>query len=130
MERDLDALNAGVKATESRCGGSLRLDPDLKVPRYHTAVDIHCQPGGYHSEFADEDGLLAVGGRLSTLWLLDAYTHGIFPWPMFGMLTWWTPDPRAVLYPDRLRVTRSLKKTLRQGRFSVEVDTAFDQLGR
>ena len=55
VERDLDALNAGVKAAESRCGGSLRLDPDLPTPRYHTAVDIHCQPGGYHSEFVDDD---------------------------------------------------------------------------
>lgn len=56
VARELDALNDGIKAKHGNgAGGSLKLDPDLKTPRYHDAVDIHCQPGGYHSEFAPED---------------------------------------------------------------------------
>lgn len=55
VERDLPALNAAVAQPRRRAGGSLRLDPALEVPRYHTAVDIHCQPGGYHTEFMAED---------------------------------------------------------------------------
>ena len=56
VERELDELNAAVnRATNEKAGGSLTLDPKLKTPKYHTAVDIHCQPGGYHSEFAAND---------------------------------------------------------------------------
>ena len=55
VERDLPALNAAVAQPRRRAGGSLRLNPALEVPRYHTAVDIHCQPGGYHTEFMAED---------------------------------------------------------------------------
>lgn len=81
-------------------------------------------------EFADEDGLLAVGGKLSTVWLLDAYTHGIFPWPMFGMLTWWAPDPRAVLEFDGFHIARRLLRTLRSGKFRVTIDQDFEQVMR
>ena len=56
VERQLDELNARINDDNKKgAGGSLQLDPQLKTPRYHTAVDIHCQPGGYHSEFAEND---------------------------------------------------------------------------
>lgn len=56
VERDLDALNQRVaRRGDATAGGTLKLDPKLKTPRYHTAVDIHCQPGGYHSEFSADD---------------------------------------------------------------------------
>ncbi len=77
-------------------------------------------------ETADEDGLLAVGGRLTTEWLLDAYAHGIFPWPAPGYpLLWWSPDPRAIIEPDRLHVSGRLERTIRSGRFEVSIDRDF-----
>jgi leucyl/phenylalanyl-tRNA--protein transferase len=76
--------------------------------------------------YADEHGLLAVGGKLEPEWLLDAYSHGIFPWPFSdGMLAWWSPDPRAVLELDRLHVARRLARTCRSGRFEVTCDQDF-----
>ena len=64
----------------------------------------------------EPNGLLAAGGDLSPERLLAAYRRGIFPWFSDDEpLMWWTPDPRAVLFPDELRVTRSLKKRLRNG---------------
>jgi len=74
----------------------------------------------------DPNGLLAAGADLSPARLLDAYRHGIFPW--FGdedPLLWWSPDPRMVLFVDELHVGRSLRKTLRSGRFQVTADRAF-----
>jgi leucyl/phenylalanyl-tRNA---protein transferase len=74
----------------------------------------------------EPNGLLAAGGDLSPARLLDAYRRGIFPW--FGdedPLLWWSPDPRMVLFVDELRVSRSLRKTIRSGRFSVTADRAF-----
>ena len=77
----------------------------------------------------DPDGLLAVGGCLSTTRILNAYRHGIFPWfnPDEPIL-WWSPDPRFVLLPSQLVVSRSLAKTLRSGRFSFSIDRAFTQV--
>ncbi len=72
------------------------------------------------------NGLLAVGGDLSARRLMAAYTRGIFPWFEEGQpLLWWSPDPRAVLFPDRLRVTRSLRKRMRNGGFTVTLDRDF-----
>jgi leucyl/phenylalanyl-tRNA---protein transferase len=74
----------------------------------------------------DPNGLLAAGDDLSTGRLLQAYERGIFPW--FGEgdpVLWWSPDPRMVLSTDGMRVTRSLRKTLRAERFRVTADTAF-----
>ena len=75
----------------------------------------------------DPNGLLAVGGALDTDWLTMAYRRGIFPWfdDDDGPILWWCPDPRAVLLPDRVRITRSLAKRLRNGGFEVTTDTAF-----
>ena len=78
------------------------------------------------AELASPEGLLAVGGDLRAERLLEAYRHGIFPWYNPGQpILWWSPDPRAVLFPAKLRVSRSLGKTLRRKRFEVTLDSAF-----
>ncbi len=91
-------------------------------------------PGNPRTPFPDvetaerePDGLLAIGGDLSVTRLVNAYRRGIFPW--FGVgdpILWWSPDPRTVLYPDRPRISRSLRKTLRKGRFGATMDRDFD----
>jgi leucyl/phenylalanyl-tRNA--protein transferase len=74
----------------------------------------------------EPDGLLAAGGDLSPARLLAAYRRGIFPWYSRGQpILWWCPDPRAVLAPTELKVSRSLAKTLRNRGFATRVDTAF-----
>jgi leucyl/phenylalanyl-tRNA--protein transferase len=74
-----------------------------------------------------EDGLLAVGGDLSVVRLVEAYRHGIFPWYSEGQPIWWhSPDPRFVLDPTHLHVPRSLAKILRRGDYEIRLDTAFD----
>lgn len=71
-------------------------------------------------------GLLAAGGDLSPARLLAAYQRGIFPWYSPGQpVLWWSPDPRAVLFPEEFNCTRSLSKTIRNGAFKVEVDRDF-----
>jgi leucyl/phenylalanyl-tRNA--protein transferase len=78
---------------------------------------------------ADSDGLLATGGDFEPATLLAAYRQGVFPWPVDGVdLLWWSPDPRAILPPDGLHVSRSLARTLRRGRFRVTIDAAFDDV--
>lgn len=85
-------------------------------------------PDPSHAE-DNPNGLLAVGGDLSTRRLLEAYRAGIFPWFNAGQpILWWSPDPRMVLRPAWLKVSRSLRKTLRRGHFSVSVDQAFDRV--
>lgn len=79
-------------------------------------------------ELADEDGLLGVGGSLESDWLIDAYRHGIFPWPIDDTLAWWAPDPRAVLELDDLKISRRLARTLRSDRFTVTCDLAFAEV--
>ncbi len=72
------------------------------------------------------NGLLAAGGDLSPERLLQAYRRGIFPWYEHPQpILWWSPDPRSVLFPEELHISRSLRKTLRQGRFRLNVDSAF-----
>lgn len=74
----------------------------------------------------EPDGLLAIGGDLSQERLWNAYRRGIFPWYSQGQpILWWSPDPRLVLYPQRLRISRSLRKTLRRGPFTATLDWAF-----
>jgi leucyl/phenylalanyl-tRNA--protein transferase len=73
------------------------------------------------------NGLLAAGGELSPERLLDAYRHGIFPWFSKGdPILWWSPDPRMVLFPGELKISRSLAKTLRNRRYEVRFDYGFD----
>jgi leucyl/phenylalanyl-tRNA--protein transferase len=80
---------------------------------------------------AAPEGLLAVGGDLSPDRLLAAYRMGIFPWfEPEGPILWWSPDPRLVLFPQELTVSRRLRRTLRQNRFEVRHDTAFAEVIR
>ncbi len=89
------------------------LEPDEPFPPVETAL-------------LEPNGLLAAGADLSPGRLLDAYARGIFPWfneeepPL-----WWSPDPRMVVFASERRVTRSLRRVIRSGRFRVTMDTAF-----
>jgi leucyl/phenylalanyl-tRNA--protein transferase len=89
-----------------------RLSDELKFPPPHLAED---------------DGLLAVGGDLSKERLLLAYASGIFPWYSDGApILWWSPDPRLVLPPEDMTISRSLKQTMKKGVFKITIDTEFD----
>lgn len=78
------------------------------------------------AELADPDGLLAIGGDLSPMRLLMAYANGIFPWYEEGEpILWWSLDPRLVMRPGEMKVSKSLRHTLRSGGFEVRIDTAF-----
>ncbi len=80
---------------------------------------------------AEPDGLLAAGGMLSTEILLKAYRHGVFPWYSDGQpILWWSPDPRCVLFPEKLKISRSLRKTLNRNVFAIRQDTAFSDVMR
>ena len=89
------------------------LNPDTPFPPLSTALK-------------NPNGLLATGADLSPQRLLQAYAQGIFPWFSAGEpILWWSPDPRMVLFPAELSVSRSLQKTLRKHTFEIRVDTAF-----
>lgn len=77
----------------------------------------------------EPDGLLAIGGCLSTTRLINAYTQGIFPWYSEGQhILWWSPDPRLVVFPEQVYISKSLRKTLRKQVFQVTYDTAFSEV--
>jgi leucyl/phenylalanyl-tRNA--protein transferase len=83
------------------------------------------------AELAGEDGLLGVGGDLSAERLLLAYRNGIFPWhEEQGSPLWWSPDPRCVLFPEQLNVSRSLGRRLRKGNYEVTFDRRFREVIR
>lgn len=91
-------------------------DPPETFPEVDRAFDV-------------PDGLLAAGGDLSDERLLYAYSHGIFPWYSDGQpILWWSPDPRCVIYPERLHVTRRLGRALRHSGFEVSFDMAFESV--
>jgi len=80
-------------------------------------------------EAASPEGLLAVGGDLNPDRLLSAYRQGVFPWFSDGQpILWWSPNPRAILYPADLHISRSLRKSLRTQGFEVTADRAFDDV--
>lgn len=80
-------------------------------------------------EQANENGLLASGGSLQPDCLLEAYYSGIFPWYNERQpILWWTPDPRMVLYPEELRISKSMQQLLRQKKFKVTYNTAFKEV--
>jgi len=82
-------------------------------------------------ELAEDDGLLAVGGDLSVERLLLAYSMGIFPWYSDGQpILWWSPDPRLVLIPAELKVSKTLRQTIRKGVFRVTTNEAFEEVIR
>src|SRR5687768_5484782 len=88
-------------------------DPDYPFPPVETAM-------------IEPNGLLAAGGDLNPKRLLRAYRRGIFPWYEQGQpILWWSPNPRAVLYPSQFRLTRSLRKSVRNKPYTVSFDHAF-----
>lgn len=79
------------------------------------------------AEAASPEGLIGIGGELTSEWILDAYCHGIFPWPFSdGELAWWSPDPRAIIDLDFFHVPRRLARTRRGGRFEITLDRDFE----
>ena len=97
------------------------------MPVYRLSAQLVFPPPG----FAEPDGLLAVGADLTPPRLLLAYSSGIFPWfnPEDPIL-WWSPDPRCILEPDGLHLSRSLRQTLRRGEFVVSSNRAFAEVVR
>jgi leucyl/phenylalanyl-tRNA--protein transferase len=82
-------------------------------------------------ELAEDNGLLAVGGDLSESRLLLAYSMGIFPWySEHDPILWWSPDPRLVLFPNELKVSRSLKQKITKKDFVITLDNAFEEVIR
>ncbi|MBK7377017.1 MAG: leucyl/phenylalanyl-tRNA--protein transferase [Chitinophagaceae bacterium] len=80
-------------------------------------------------EMADEDGLLAIGGDLGTERLLLAYSKGIFPWyNEKEPICWWSPDPRFVLFPTELKVSKSMRAILGNGKFRFTINKVFDRV--
>jgi leucyl/phenylalanyl-tRNA--protein transferase len=77
---------------------------------------------------AEPDGLLAIGGDLSMERLLLAYRSGIFPWYEGKHILWWCPDPRCVLFPEELKVSKSMKQLMKKNAFAVTVDRAFREV--
>lgn len=77
----------------------------------------------------EPNGLLAIGGDLSPRRILNAYRRGIFPWFNPGQpILWWSPDPRAVLFPEKLKVSRSLRRTIARDTFRITFDNAFAEV--
>lgn len=83
------------------------------------------------SALRNPDGLLAIGGNLDPATLLQAYQRGIFPWYSRGQpILWWSPDPRCVLEPEQVRISRSLARTLKRNTFKVSFNQAFADVVR
>ena len=96
------------------------------MPVYQLISDIPLFPP---TEEAEDDGLLAVGGDLSKERLLTAYRQGIFPWYEVGQpILWWSPNPRLVLFPEELKISRSLRKVLRKHEFEIRFDSSFENV--
>lgn len=93
----------------------------------HLRPGDHFPPTGEALDYPN--GLLAVGGGLGIERLLDAYSRGIFPWYDEPQpVLWWTPDPRSVLFPSELHISRSLRKTLRKNQFRLSVNQHFERV--
>ncbi|MCS6797585.1 MAG: leucyl/phenylalanyl-tRNA--protein transferase [Myxococcota bacterium] len=95
------------------------------MPVYRLGPELRFPP----ADAGGPEGLVAIGGDFRPERLILAYASGIFPWPARGAeLLWFSPDPRFVLVPERVHVSRSLARTIRRGRFEVRADTAFDRV--
>ena len=92
-------------------------------------IDDDCDFPLLNQALSEPNGLIAIGGDLSLPRLLNAYQHGIFPWFSEGEpILWWSPNPRMALFPDALKISNSLKKTLKNKPFDVRFNTAFRQV--
>jgi leucyl/phenylalanyl-tRNA--protein transferase len=98
---------------------------DIPVPVFLLSDTIGFPP----PHLASKEGLLAVGGDLGIKRLILAYRMGIFPWFSDGdPILWWSPDPRLVLYPSEIKISKSLKKIIKKNVFNVTMDLAFDEV--
>jgi len=98
------------------------------MPVYWLAKDDIAFPP---ADLANEDGILALGGDLSVPRLIEAYQNGIFPWfNEHDPFIWWSPDPRFVLYPENLKVAKSMRSYFNQKKFQVTVDQEFETVMR
>lgn len=98
------------------CGRVASIDGDCDFPPLSMAL-------------SEPNGLIAIGGDLSAARLLSAYRQGIFPWFNQGEpIMWWSPNPRMVLFPDELKISNSLKKTLKKALFEVRFNTSFREV--
>ena len=96
------------------------IDPDFPYLDEKDRIDFP------RPEEANEDGIVACGGNLSPGMLLSAYSQGIFPWYNDGEpILWWNPDPRCVLYPGNIHVSRRMERSLRTHGFTLSSDTCF-----
>ena len=77
---------------------------------------------------AEPDGLLAIGGDLTVERLLLAYKNGIFPWYEGEHILWWCPDPRFVLFPDELKISKSMKQLIKKEEFQFTINKAFEEV--
>jgi leucyl/phenylalanyl-tRNA---protein transferase len=90
------------------------------------AIDGDCDFPPLEHALSEPNGLIAIGGDLTTARLINAYKQGIFPWFSEGEpVMWWSPNPRMVLFPNELKITSSLKKTLKNHPFETRMNTAF-----
>jgi len=81
------------------------------------------------AEYSNPDGILAVGGDLSPERLIAAYTHGIFPWYSSETpIIWWSPDPRFVVFPSDVKVSKSMRQVLKREIFEIKFDTSFREV--
>ncbi len=98
----------------------------MEKPRWVSATGFPDDLPHPSHALREPNGLLAVGGCLHPEWLLTAYARGIFPWYESGQpILWWSPDPRAVLFPGELHVSRRLRRTLKRSALTVTVDLDF-----
>ncbi len=79
-------------------------------------------------QYTDPDGLVAIGGDMTLPWLERAYSMGIFPWYDSEPILWWSPDPRFVLFPEQLTISKSLQKTIDKKEYVFTVDTDFSEV--
>ncbi|MFZ3088825.1 MAG: leucyl/phenylalanyl-tRNA--protein transferase, partial [Methylotenera sp.] len=93
------------------------------------SIDGDCDFPPLKNALTEPNGLVAIGSDLSPPRLLSAYRQGIFPWFSDGEpILWWSPDPRMVLFPDELKISGSLKKTLKKQLFELRFNTAFREV--
>jgi len=94
-----------------------------------TALDAHSHFPPLDAALIEPNGLIAIGGELSPERLLEAYRRGIFPWfSADEPVMWWSPNPRMVLFPDELKISHSLAKTLKKNNYEVRFNTAFREV--
>ena len=101
----------------------------IEIPKDFVLTDADTSFCDVERALEEPNGLIAIGGDLTTQRLLDAYSRGIFPWySEQDPILWYCPNPRMVITPDKLHVSKSLRKTLNSNKFQLKVDADFEQI--